>query len=155
MKTVLQYTVLEVCLTNIKLSAGNKTHLDTQERSLKKGEVLSAKNFQFSKCHTPHLHSSEFQKVGDNSSVVDQVRDVTHGSLWSHLWVMMMVVVVVVSLALSYLPVHWLRVGRDHLVYRGLTSTSSTPAVHALMSPRRSQALGLEVPEGLVGAGGG
>lgn len=69
------------------------------------------------------------------------------------MWVV--VVVVVLSLALRYLPVHRLRVGRDYLVYRGVTSTSSVASVHSLMSPRWGHGLGFEVPEGLVGAGGG
>lgn len=67
----------------------------------------------------------------------------------------MWVVVEVVSLALRYLPVHRLRVGRDYLVYSGVTSTGSVASVHSLMSPRWSHGLGFEVPEGLVGAGGG
>lgn len=72
------------------------------------------------------------------------------------MWVVMVVVVrVVVTLALSYLPVHRLRVGGDYLVYRGVTSASGAASVHGLISPRWSHSLGFEVPEGLVGAGGG
>lgn len=62
---------------------------------------------------------------------------------------------VVVSLALSHLPVHRLRVGWDYLVYRGVASACNATPVHGLMSPRWSNRLGFEVPEGLVGAGGG
>lgn len=57
---------------------------------------------------------------------------------------------VVVSLTLSHLPVHRLRVRGDHLVHRGVTPTHSG-AVHGLMRPRRS----FEVPEALEGAAGG
>lgn len=71
------------------------------------------------------------------------------------MWMVMVVVWVVVSLALSYLPVHRLRVRRDYLVHRGVTSTCSVASVHGLMNPRWSHSLRLEVPEGLVGAGGG
>lgn len=73
------------------------------------------------------------------------------------MWVVMVVVVVwvVVSLSLSYLPVHRLRVGGYDLVYRGVAFASGTAPVHGLMSPRRSPGLGFEVPEGRVGAGGG
>ena len=58
-------------------------------------------------------------------------------------------------MALSYLPVHRLRVGGDYLVYRGVTSTCRAASVHGLMSPRWSHSLGFEVLESLVGAGGG
>lgn len=75
---------------------------------------------------------------------------------------MVMMVVVVVALSLGYIPVHRLGVGRDHLVNRGVTSTSSVASKSGLVGPRWSQALGLEVPEGLgsqtdvpVGVGGG
>lgn len=71
------------------------------------------------------------------------------------MWVVMVVVWEVVSLALSHLPVHWLRVGRDDLVYRGVASACNATAVHGLMSPGWSHRLGFEVPEGLVGPGGG
>lgn len=71
------------------------------------------------------------------------------------MWVVVVMVVVIVSLALSYLPVHWLRMGGDYLVYRGVTSSCRAASIHGLMSPRWSHILGLEVPEGLVGAGGG
>lgn len=94
---------------------------------------------------------SEFQKVGDNGSVVDQVWDVAHGGLRSHLWVVM----VVVSLALGYLPVNGMSVGWDHLVYGGVSSPCGVASVRSLMGPRWSPALGFEVPEGLVGANRG
>lgn len=93
---------------------------------------------------------SELQEVCDYGSVIDQVWDVAHGGLWAHLWVGVWVGVWVVSLSLSHLPVHRLRVRGDHLVHRAMTPTHSG-AVHGLVRPGRS----FEVPEALEGVAGG
>lgn len=67
---------------------------------------------------------------------------------------MMMMMMMAVALTLSDLPVHWLRVWRDNLVYWAVSSSSRVASIHVLMGQRWSQALSFEVCKCLVGARG-
>ena len=91
---------------------------------------------------------SKFQEVGDNSSIINEVRDIAHGSLWSHLWV-------VVVKFLGYIPVHLLGVGRDHLVHWGIAPAasceSSISGLQLSSSRPLKHRLGLDVPGGHLG----
>lgn len=73
---------------------------------------------------------SELQEVGDDGGVVDQVWNVAHWSLWSHLRMMGVMV-------MSLVPVHWLGMCGDHLIHPSPLRHSS------IMCPSGTQAVGL------------